>query len=163
AFSTDATGSRITSTGVDVTFGDPASQQHYAFITYPLPGTVFHSGAEIGAVAGYAGGLITNTVYLSALDAGGQIRSVLPVPVDPGTGFWSIVPGGSLRFEEDGVLNLFAVVTEPTAGQILAIDKIEVRVQRPIVTGEVLVPQDVALPPDAALTVRIVSAPDAPG
>jgi uncharacterized lipoprotein YbaY len=94
------------------------------------------------------------------MDASNRARFVIPVTVDLASGEWSIVPGSDRPLMEDGTFALYASSTEPTTGQILAFDHIDVRVQRPVVTGQVSYAANATPPPaDAILSVRVVGMP----
>lgn len=154
-----ASGALITQAAVTVLFGTPSSQASYVHVTYPLPDTLLRSSNDLIAVAGYAGGLITNTVYLSALDAGNRVRFVIPVTVDLATGRWVIIPSSSRPFTEDGTFTILAGATEPSTGEIIASDRINLRIQRPAVTGQVVISSNVAPPTNTTLSLSIVGMP----
>jgi uncharacterized lipoprotein YbaY len=154
-----ADGTLVAAAAVDVLFGYPPNQASFVYITYPLPSTLIRGSDDLIAVAGYAGGLIGNTIYLSGMDAGNRARFVIPVSVDLTTGRWSIVPGSGQPLTEDGIFALYASATEPTTGQILAFDRINVHIQRPLVTGEVNFAANATPPADAIIALRVVGMP----
>jgi uncharacterized lipoprotein YbaY len=154
-----ATGNLVASAAIDVIFGDPRSQPNYVLITHPLPNTLLRSGRELGAVVGYAGGIAGDLIYLVGQDAADHLRFVLPVAVDPVSGLWSIVLPTDFALREDGEFTLRAVANQPAGGEILAADQISVRVQRPVVSGEITYQEPITLPTGSLVTVRLITPP----
>ena len=84
-----ADGSIVASAGLDVYFGDPTLQESFAVITHPLPNEVYTYADRLISVAGITDGVFEEQVFVNVVDELGNILFVIPVEVDPGSGFWS--------------------------------------------------------------------------
>ena len=145
---------------VDVTFGNPADRASFLTIVYPLPNSELTSGTETVALTGYGGGIFADSVSLLVMDEDRSILFSLPVEIDPVTGFWSMIAGIDPEIDQDRDLDVQAVASSPVDGSIVASDRLHIRTRkdRDFVSGEILAREQIALPDDAVVTVRVTNA-----
>ena len=154
-------GSHIAEAQLDVFYGDPALQEKYVVITYPLPNTIVTGAAPVLSAAGLAGGIDPQNLRIVLMDANGRIIMTLPALVDMETGFWTVHLSGPLSIDRDQRATIHAIAG---AGAVSASDVVPVQVEQPAVTGVVTYLPRIALPPDAVVHVMVqnTSIADAP-
>ena len=168
AFSTDeASGSVVAVAVVDVVFGDPSQQDHFVAITYPLPGSVLTSKTRLFAVAGYAGGVLPDTVQVLVADELGDILAAWrPTQVDPVTGFWWVAGPVDVTVGQERTLSVQAIGAADNSGSVAGRDRVDLKVRKTeeVLDGAVYLPEGVTLPEGAIVTVSVrnVSLADAP-
>ena len=152
-----ADGSIVASAGLDVYFGDPTLQESFAVITHPLPNEVYTYADRLISVAGITDGVFEEQVFVNVVDGLGNILFVIPVEVDPGSGFWSTSLDVQVPFDRDRTYAINVVAANPTQGAVFAGDRISVESRAPeaAVTGTLTYLQRIALPDDAVVTVQI--------
>jgi uncharacterized lipoprotein YbaY/LysM repeat protein len=143
---------------IDVVFGNPRTEARALWITHPLPNTLISGNGELQPIAGYVSGLFVDQIDVLMLDANGRVLFSMPAPVDRASGRWVVVTSGKLPILQTRQVTIQAIAPSPTSGQILAQDQIPAQVAQPAVTGSLLYLEQVALPPTASITVRIVNA-----
>ncbi len=155
-----ADGSRMAEAAVDVLLGDVTDQPSYALISFPLPNSMVTNQTPFVFITGYARGVDPDSVFLVVTTQEGFIRALLPLDVDPATGFWSFAAESDMQVDADESLFVRVVATEPGAGRTQVSDQIRVvtRVDDAVVTGTVNYLVRSALPEDAVVKVQIVNA-----
>jgi putative lipoprotein len=158
AFSTSPEdGSTMAEAGVDVYFGDPTQEESVAVITHPLPNTVYTYKNRLVTAAGYAKGVLQDQVYVTIVDDQGNVAFLIPVEVDPTSGFWTTSLDVQIPVDRDRKYSVNVAATSGVNGAVFAGDRVDVETRAPeaAVTGNVVADGEMTLPDDAVVTVQV--------